>query len=144
MHAGARKSTPGVGGFSRPESKTFANNESGGQSSIIFPVSSFWHYREQAGDERNNIRYVSDNFAFERIWAAEPSHSVLEELRSRGNESGTDVSFAASQTLILKLIHAKVIVSRFELYLTVLWSMTQRVLQLIVISGRMRIVEWLR
>jgi hypothetical protein len=41
MHA--RKSIPGVGGLSRPESKTSpsANNESGGQSSINFPVSSF-------------------------------------------------------------------------------------------------------
>jgi hypothetical protein len=36
----------------------------------------------------------------------------------------TDVSYAASQTLILKLIHSKVIVSRLDLYLTVMCRMT--------------------
>jgi hypothetical protein len=44
MHA--RKSAPGVGGFSRPESKASANDESGGWSSIKLPVSSFLHNRE--------------------------------------------------------------------------------------------------
>ncbi len=39
MHA--RKSAPGVGGFSRPESEGSANDESGGWSFINFPVSSF-------------------------------------------------------------------------------------------------------
>ncbi len=34
MHA--RKSAPGVGGFSRPESEASANDESGGWSSINF------------------------------------------------------------------------------------------------------------
>ncbi len=38
MHA--RKSAPGVGAFSRPESEAYANDESGGWSSINFPVSS--------------------------------------------------------------------------------------------------------
>jgi hypothetical protein len=47
----------------------------------------------------------------------------------------TDVSYVASQTLILKRIHSKAIVSRLDLHLMVL---------LIVMSGRMRIVEWLR
>ncbi len=36
----------------------------------------------------------------------------------------TDVNYAASQTLILKLIHSKAIVSRLDLYLTVLCTMT--------------------
>ncbi len=44
MHA--RKSAPGVGGFSRHENASSANDESGGWSSITasikFPVSSFW------------------------------------------------------------------------------------------------------
>jgi hypothetical protein len=46
MHA--RNSAPGVGGFSRPDSEASANEESGGWSSINFPVSSFCHYSEQA------------------------------------------------------------------------------------------------
>jgi hypothetical protein len=37
MHA--RKSAPGVGGFSRPENEAPANDESGGRSSINIPVS---------------------------------------------------------------------------------------------------------
>jgi hypothetical protein len=36
----------------------------------------------------------------------------------------TDVSYAASQTQILKLIHSKAIVSRLDLYLTVKCTMT--------------------
>ncbi len=55
----------------------------------------------------------------------------------------TDVSDSASQTLILKPIHSKAIISRLDLYLTVLCIMTSSLL-LIVISGRMRIVKWLR
>ncbi len=39
MHA--RKSAPGDGGFSRPESEASANDESGGWSSINFPVPLF-------------------------------------------------------------------------------------------------------
>ncbi len=54
-----------------------------------------------------------------------------------------DVSYAASQTQILKLIHSKAIVSRLDLYLTVMCTMTSYAV-LIVISSRMRIVEWLR
>jgi hypothetical protein len=38
MHT--RKSAPRVGGFSRPEREASANEESGGWSSINFPVSS--------------------------------------------------------------------------------------------------------
>jgi hypothetical protein len=50
---------------------------------------------------------------------------VLEELRRRGDESATtDVSYAASQTLNLKLIHSKAIVSRLNLYFMVLCIMT--------------------
>jgi hypothetical protein len=37
----SRKSSPGVGGFLRPKSEASANDESGGWSSISFPVSSF-------------------------------------------------------------------------------------------------------
>jgi hypothetical protein len=45
---------------------------------------------------------------------------AAEEMKS----TMTDVSYAASQTLILKLIHSKAIVSRLDLYLTVLCTMT--------------------
>ena len=83
MHA--RKSAPGVGGFSRPESEASANDESGGWSSLQF--SRFIHLTGQsAGDERNDLRRVAANVAFELIRAAEPFRPVLEELRRRGNE----------------------------------------------------------
>jgi hypothetical protein len=54
----------------------------------------------------------------------------------------TDVSHAASQTLKLKQIHWEAIASRWNMNLTC--AQWPRTLQLIVISGRMRIVEWLR
>jgi hypothetical protein len=66
--------------------------------------------------------------AFELIRAAEPGSPVLEELRCRGNEScyhqrHCNVSYVASQTLILKLIHSMAIVSRLNLNSTVLHTM---------------------
>jgi hypothetical protein len=48
-----------------------------------------------------------------RICAAEEMKSAM-----------TDVSYAASQTLILKQIHSKAIVSRLDLYLTEMCTMT--------------------
>jgi hypothetical protein len=55
----------------------------------------------------------------------------------------TDVSYAASQTLILKLIHSKAIASKLYLYLTIMCTMTSFAAA-DCISCRMRIVEWLR
>jgi hypothetical protein len=52
------------------------------------------------------------------------------------------VSYAASQTQILKLIRSKAIVSRLDLFLTVMCTMTSYAAA-IVISGRMRVVKWL-
>jgi hypothetical protein len=42
------------------------------------------------------------------------------------NNAITDVSYAASQTLNLKLIHSKAIVSRFILFFTLLCNMTSQ------------------
>jgi hypothetical protein len=86
MHA--RKSAPGVGRFSRPESKASANDETGGRSSnkfsrfidLTLPI---------AGNERNDLRCVAANVAFELNLAAEPCLPVLEELQ-RGNEKCKD------------------------------------------------------
>jgi hypothetical protein len=45
---------------------------------------------------------------------------TVEEMKS----AMTNVSYAASQTLILKLTHSKAIVSRLDLYLMVMYTMT--------------------
>ncbi len=101
MHA--RKSAPGVGGFSRPESEASTNDESGWWSwnkfSRFINLTLPW-----AGNERNDLRCVAANFAFELIRAAEPCRPVLEEFRQRGNEKCNDlrqlcgISDTASET----------------------------------------------
>ncbi len=95
MHA--RKSAPGVGGFSRPASdgsanEGSANDESGLECYVYFFLcihqcfDMTWPPR--AGDARNDIRSGPAKVAFELIWAAQrpqPSSPVLEELRRRRN-----------------------------------------------------------
>ncbi len=77
-----------------------------------------------AGDERNDLRRVAANVAFELIRAAEPCRPILEELRRRGNEKCNDqhplcvIPDTDSET-----IHSKAIVLRLDLYLTVMCTM---------------------
>jgi hypothetical protein len=44
------------------------------------------HGQPSIGNERNDLRRVAANVAFELIRIAEPIRPVLEELRRRGNE----------------------------------------------------------
>jgi hypothetical protein len=62
----ARKSAPGVGGFSRQESEGSANDESGGWISSFIVLT----FLPCAADEHNDLRRVAANVAFELIRAA--------------------------------------------------------------------------
>jgi hypothetical protein len=58
------------------------------------------------------------------FWQQSPAAPYWKSCASEEMKSAmTDVSYVASQTLILKTIHSKAIVSRLNLYLTVMFTL---------------------
>jgi hypothetical protein len=126
MHAS--KSAPGVVDFLAQRAKhlRMKNLVSGAPLIFLFHCSDITvSTAALAGDERNDLRRVPDflpmwRLSFKLFGQQSPAAPYWRSCAAEEMKSAiTNVSYAASQTLNLKPIHSKAIVSMLNLYLTV-------------------------